>query len=207
MLRNAMWRRFWNYCRCFLTGFGLLFAVVAFSPLTAWWTRLFSHPWYGPQGEVLVVLGGSVMDDVVGESSYLRSVYAVRAYRQAGYRKILLSGRGAAGPMRDFLVAHGVPADRIVLENKSTSTYENARESAALLRASGDAGAKIVLLTSDYHTHRSYLAFSKAGLPAATFPAPDALKRSNFPLKRWSAFQDLVLESVKYAYYRAKGWI
>jgi uncharacterized SAM-binding protein YcdF (DUF218 family) len=202
--------RIWNPIRNLLAAFGLLVLLVSLSagPIS-WWAGLLATPWHGPEGDVLVVLAGSHQGDVIGESSYLRALYAVRAYRLCPYRKIFLSGFEASGAMREFLVGQGVPGERIELENRSGSTRENVEYLAPLLRRELDAvsGTRLVLVTSDYHVYRSVALFRKAGFAFHAFPAPDVLKRASFGVRRWPAFLDLCQETVKIGYYRWRGWL
>jgi uncharacterized SAM-binding protein YcdF (DUF218 family) len=200
----------YRWVRNLLAAFGLLFVLVSALPYPmSLWAGYLAKPWYGPEGDVLVVLAGSHQNDVIGESSYLRAIYAVRAYRQCGYRKILISGHEAAGAMREFLVGQSVPADRIELETFAKSTIENVQLLSPLLRRELEThpGTRFVLLTSDYHVLRSLRLFQKAGFELQVFPAPDALKRTGFPEKRWSVFLDLFQETVKIGYYRWRGWL
>jgi uncharacterized SAM-binding protein YcdF (DUF218 family) len=84
-------------------------------------------------------LGGSILEDgIMGESSYWRAVYAVLAWREGGFRQVVLSGGGSEGmaivePMRTFLESHGIPRRAIQLETQSKSTHENALYTKALL--------------------------------------------------------------------------
>ena len=187
---------------------GLLFLTISFTPLTRWWAQSLARPWGSPRGDVLIVLGGDLVDDMVGYSTYWRSVYAVWAYREGGFRRVVVSGgpRGAAvaTAVRGFLVASGVPAKAIQLETQSTSTRENALRAVEILR--GEPGTK-VLLTSDFHVYRAYRCFVNAGLEVTAVPVPDALKRSTEWHLRWTAFVDLSGETVKVGYYWWRGWI
>ena len=138
----------------------------------------------------------------------MRSLYAVRAYRERGFPLVVVSG-GAGSPavassMRDFLQSQGVPASVLRVEERSRSTRENAQYVSELLKATP--GRK-VLLTSDYHMYRALRAFHKAGLDVAPHPVPDAFKRSGTLEGRWAAFLDLAGESAKIGYYWARGWI
>jgi len=179
------------------------------TPIVSWWAGVLAGPWEDPNGDVLIVLGGSLLDKgLMGQSSYWRSVYALRAWRQGGFQRIVISGGPAdystAAPMRDFLEAHGVPREAIEIEAESRSTHENAvRVAERLTRVSG----RKVLLTSDYHMFRAYHAFKKAGLDVQPRPFPDARKRAVGWAGRWPAFLELVLETIKIGYYRARGWI
>jgi uncharacterized SAM-binding protein YcdF (DUF218 family) len=189
---------------------GLLVVVVTVTPLVSWWARLLGGPWDDPGGDVLVVLGGSVLEDgFLGEGSYWRSVYAVRAWRDGGFSQVLLSGGGGRStpivePIRNFLQCHGVPASAIHMEARSRSTRENALYSKEVL--AGLAGRK-VLLTSDYHMFRAQRAFRKVGVDVAPRPYGDMLKRGSTWRGRWPAFLSLIGETVKIVYYFARGWI
>lgn len=188
---------------------GLLLVVVTFTPLVHWWATELAGPWNDPRGEVLIVLGGSVLEDgTIGQSSYWRSVYAVRSYREGEFRQVLLTGGGnpvpAVLPMRDFLECQGIPHEVIRVETASDSTRENAMNAKQLLE--GIPGRK-VLLTSDYHMFRASRAFKKAGLDVLPRPFPDVRKRATTWTGRWPAFIDLVTETAKIVYYFLRGWI
>jgi uncharacterized SAM-binding protein YcdF (DUF218 family) len=195
-----------------LAALGACMVVVTVTPLVPWWARHLAGPWTDPRGEVLIVLGGSVVGtDQIGISSYWRTVYAGRVYRAGGVERVVISGGSAnAGStpvsvlMRPFLAGLGVPAERIECETSSTSTRENAAAVAHML--AGDGHSK-VLLTSDYHMYRAFRAFRKAGLTVLPHPFPDALKRSQTRMNRWQVFLELSAETGKIVYYRLRGWI
>jgi uncharacterized SAM-binding protein YcdF (DUF218 family) len=188
-----------------LAALGLLMLAATFTPLVPWYARVLSGNWSDEKGAVLILLGGGTIDrEMLSDSSYWRAVYGVRAWNQGGYREVLISGQGVAPLMRDFLVCHGVPAAAIRLEERSTSTRENAIEAARLLASTP--GAK-VLLTSDYHMYRAWRAFRKAGLDTIPHPFPDVLKASSRFENRWPMFLRVSKETAKIAYYRLRGWI
>lgn len=163
----------------------------------------------GPRGEVAVVLSGSMLvagagpEAVIGESSYLRAVYALRGWRTGAFHKMLISGGGAPA-IESFLRAYGVPKEAILLEVQSASTYENALFSKPLLE--GLPGKKL-LLTSDYHMYRAIACFRKLGIAVEPYPFPDLIKRSSSLPARWQGFWTLTEEMIKMAYYRWKGWV
>jgi len=191
-----------------LIGTSLLVFAVMFTPLIPWWARKLAGPWNDPTGDVLIVLAGSGLEDgVLGASSYWRAVYAVRAYRQSPYQQVVVSGGGPTHPgmaMRDFIVCQGVPADRVVVDDRATSTRENALYVQQLLAKTP--GRK-VLLTSDYHMYRAQRAFTKAGLATLPHPFPDAIKRSSMLAERWPILFELCIETAKSAYSYVRGWI
>jgi uncharacterized SAM-binding protein YcdF (DUF218 family) len=192
-----------------LAALGLLVVLVTVTPLTPWWAARLAGPWTNPKGDILIVAGGSILrNGAIGESSYWRAIHGALSYREGGFREVVVSGGGEprpiAIPIADYLVSQGVPRDRIRLETRSRTTRENALNVTALL--AGAAGRK-VLLTSDYHMYRAYRTFRKAGLEVEPAPFPDAGKRGSSWRGRWPAFLDLVAESAKILYYRARGWI
>ena len=71
--------------------------------------------------------------------------------------------------MRDFLVSQGVPQDRVIVEDRSTSTRENARYTKELLSGMAAGPAWPVLLTSDYHMFRAERVFRKTGSAGRSF--------------------------------------
>ncbi|HKY21191.1 MAG TPA: YdcF family protein [Vicinamibacterales bacterium] len=193
-----------------LVALGLLLLTVTSTPLVSWWARQLAGPWHDPNGEVLVVLGGSTLETgIMGESSYWRSVYAISAFRQGGFRDIVLSGGGesgrtAAGSMKDFLICHGIPPQAIHLELHSRSTRENALFTKDVLAS---LPGRKVLLTSDYHMTRAVRAFRKVDVEILPRPLPDALKRSGSFSTRWGIFVDLTRETGALVYYLVRGWI
>ena len=73
-----------------------------------------------------------------------------------------------ADAMLQFLVDLGVPADRVLLEGRSRTTYENARETEQLLAAKGI--ERVLLVTSALHMRRAEATFRAAGVDVV--PAP-----------------------------------
>jgi uncharacterized SAM-binding protein YcdF (DUF218 family) len=201
-------KRIRNLVLALLAATGLLLFTVMLTPLVPWWARKLAGPMDDPSGDVLVVLGGSALEDgIIGQSSYWRCVYAVRAWRQTPFPRIIVSGGGPYRPadtMRDFLVSNGVPPDRITVEDRSTTTRENALFTKQILGATKE---RLVLLTSDYHMPRATRVFEKAGLHVAPRPFPDLVKRSASRPERWPGLVELSKESAKTVYYWLRGWI
>jgi len=193
-----------------LAAIGLLFVLATVTPLDGWWINWLRGSWNDTKGDVLVVLGADSVKDVIGESSYWRSVYAVRAWRDGGFREVVVTGGSlngevpAAARMRDFMVSQGVPASAITVEGESHSTLENALKSKALL---DQRPGRKVLLTSDYHIFRAARVFHKAGIDITPRPVPDTAKQIGFWRNRWPVFLGLCVETVKIVYYFARGWI
>lgn len=180
--------------------------VVVTAAPPRWYLQWLAGPWNDPQAPVLIVLGGDALDGhMLGQGSYWRTIYGIMAWREGGFRQVILSGAAEiTNPMRDYMVCQGVPPGQVIVEDRSTSTRENALFTAQILR--GIPGP-YVLLTSDFHMYRAHRAFSKAGVTVLPRPFPDAGKRLVDWRWRWNVFLDLMTETAKIGYYRVRGWI
>ena len=189
---------------------GALTLIVVFTPLVSWWSNSLSGKWTNEHGENLIVLAGSSLDQgILGDDTYGRCVYAITAYREGHYKKIILSGTGSLGPptsvlMRNFLISHDIPSEILLTETASTSTRENAL---ALIPVLKNLKGSNILLTSDMHTYRASRTFRKAGIPVTPKPFPEGMKRGAHWKGRVSVFFDLIDETAKILYYYWKGWI
>ena len=192
---------------CALLGLAVIF--VTFTPLVRWWAVQLAGNWTDARGDVIIVLTGSGLNNgIIGETSYWRSAYTIMAWREGGWRQVVVSGRGqdlAAGDaMKIFLETGGIPAGAILTESQSMSTHESALNVARML---AQTPGRKVLLTSDYHAYRAVRALRKAGLVVTPRPIPDAIKRAGSWNLRWGVFQDLIIETSKIGYYWGRGWI
>lgn len=133
----------------------------------------------------IVILGGSydsqtrgyISTIVLEEATSPMNVVALLANRYPK-AKIVFSGGDdptatAAGvnesaTAKQLFVSFGIAPSRILLENKSRTTVENARLSYDLLRP--EPGSTWLLVTSAYHTPRAVGAYRKAGFEVRAFP-------------------------------------
>lgn len=69
--------------------------------------------------------------------------------------------------MERWLISRGVPADRILREEASTSTYENLTNAKALLDERSARPCRVALVTSGYHVYRASRPAKAAGLDAS----------------------------------------
>lgn len=113
---------------------------------------------------VTVVLGNRLNDDgSISQIMLRRLQLALKINLKLNPQYIVLSG-GVANPaaqvseaeqMRKFLVQNGVCAEKIVLEDKSLSTKQNAKFSVPIAAQLG--ATELLLCTSAEHMHRSFL--------------------------------------------------
>jgi uncharacterized SAM-binding protein YcdF (DUF218 family) len=127
--------------------------------------------------EAIVILSGLVRNSnpnrgepELGPSTIYRCLHGVVLHRALPEQPIVLSGGeidGEGSPtassvMREFLINQGVNPTRIILEERSRTTFENAVESGILLRDRNI--SRFALITSATHMHRTVLCFRKQGL-------------------------------------------
>lgn len=151
-------------------------AVIAFVSVSG-----YTNPPTGNE-QVVLVLGAGLHKD---KPSKLLQYRLNKAYEfAAAHPDTLVITSGGQGrdewlpegnAMRDYLIAKGLPADRVLAESGSTSTEENFAFSLTILREHGfDETTPIVYVSNAFHCYRAgkYAAlagFTKAtALPAAT---------------------------------------
>lgn len=79
--------------------------------------------------------------------------------------------RSEAEAMADYLRGRGVPADRIVREDRSVNTGQNLRFSMALVDGTTP-GHRATVVTSGFHVYRTTLLARRVGAPVHVVGAP-----------------------------------
>lgn len=118
--------------------------------------------------------------------------------------------RPCAAAIEQILQAAGVPASRIIREDVSTNTYENALFTARILRKMGI--SRIVLVLEADSMLRADLCFRKLGISVA--PAVFDESSLSFHVTelapKWSALQRTERALHEYGgllWYKVRGWI
>ncbi len=83
--------------------------------------------------------------------------------------------RTEAGVMKEWLVSHGIDADRIIAEDQSGNTDQNLAFSKKMLEDAGISCEKAVLVTDGYHQYRASLFAKKQGIKAYAHSAKTEL--------------------------------
>jgi vancomycin permeability regulator SanA len=122
------------------------------------------------EGHVFIVLGSALSKSgKITEKIERRVELALKALKKYPRSKVLVSGgkprkgHTEAAVMKSWLVKHGVPASRILVEAKSTSTVGNAAKSMAMLAKSG-AYTSYSLISDSSHLRRASILFLAATL-------------------------------------------
>lgn len=138
--------------------------------------------------DVIVVMGTGIRRDGRPSPSLRRRVaHGVQLFNQgiAG-RLIFTGGLGKYPPteahaMMNLALQAEVPLEKIILEERSTSTYTNARFTARIMRQKN---WKTALVVSDtFHLPRSLMTFSSFGIRAIGSAA--AGTRYDYPAWKW----------------------
>lgn len=128
------------------------------------------------QPEYVVVLGAGILENGMPTLSLANRLELCIDYA-AEYpdTKIVVSGgQGRTEPMSEaeamarYLVDRGVEPDRIILEDRSTSTMENFKYTREII---GDVG-EISFITNDFHVFRSRMLAKRNGFNAYGYGAP-----------------------------------
>lgn len=129
--------------------------------------------------EYMVVLGAKVRSNGPSVSLWDR-IYGAQDYllTHENVIAVVSGGQGADEPMTEAqamyeaLVALGVPPERIWLEEKATSTWENISFSLDLIEEkTGTRPEKIGVLSSEYHLFRASLLAKKCNVEFVGIPA------------------------------------
>lgn len=144
--------------------------------------------------DYIIILGAGIRSEEVTPLLKSRLDKGVEYYQKNPEAKFVVSGgQGPDEPvseafaMAKYLYSIGVPESNVILEDKSTTTYENmlfSKEKIEALAKESYADKNIIFSTNNYHVFRASVYAKKAGLkvhgvgaPTAHFFLPSALIR------------------------------
>lgn len=145
--------------------------------------RFAPGPADGPAPTGIIVLGGAIeaglseaRDQVIVNDAGERPIYLAELARRFPTARLVFSGGSGfigGGTSEADIVSRqadvlGVPRTRLILENRSRNTYENAVFSAALVHPKP--GERWLLVTSAWHMPRAVGCFRQAGFTVDAFP-------------------------------------
>lgn len=209
--------------RLAVTGSVLAFLILALSAWTSLGAMMlnplegrFPRPPLPQKVDGIVVLGGgfegainlarggyelsSSGDRMVETAILARRFPQAKVVVSGGNGSLFLDGEGDADTAPRLLGPLGVSADRLVLEDKSRNTYENAVFSRKLVEPKP--GETWLLVTSAFHMPRAKALFDKAGFPTVPWPvdyrtsgkegvglfrdnAADSLENTTMAIREW----------------------
>ena len=160
---------------------------------TALYVALFEPRADVPSGDAIIALAGNAgKNNGMNGETKVRLDRAVALYQEGAAPVLVVTGGGeppVAEAMRDAAVAAGIPAEAILVENKSHSTLQNAMFAADIETL--DKGGNVLLVTHRYHLPRANASMRWAGFSNVTNVAAD-------PVKGFEFTESLLWESVKW---------
>ena len=136
-----------------------------------------------PDQDWLIVLGCGLRKDgtptpLLRGRLDLALCFYERQLRETGKkaRFVVSGGQGPDEPqseaasMRAYLLANGIAADQIILEDRSTDTAENMRFSKKIIEEAG--GGEVAFFTTNYHVFRAGLKARRVKMRAVGMGAP-----------------------------------
>lgn len=133
---------------------------------------------YNYEADIVIILGARVYGSTPSPALSLRLEKALE-YLEANQEAVIIvsgaQGRGEdlteALAMKRYLVERGISDERIILEEESTNTFENIRNSLGLLGGRQD-GRRLLIVSNDFHVLRAKLIAWKLGWDAGTLGSP-----------------------------------
>lgn len=209
------------------TSFGAILAAFGILALSAWTSlgailltpleERFARPSTPDKVDGIVVLGGGFEGAInlarggyelnSGGDRFVETAILARRYPDAkivvsgGTGTLVLDGEGDADTAPRLLTALGVAPERLVLENRSRNTFENAQFSKRM--AGLKPGETWLLVTSAFHMPRSVDLFRKAGFPVV----PWSVDYRTSGVEGVSLFRDNPQDSLSNTTMAIREWI
>lgn len=172
----VLWRR--PRAAALVAALALTWIWIASTPLLALTLReglataTVSSP---PHADAIVVLGGGKLPATDWSRTTTRAGRGLTLWRDGFAPVLLVSGSDQADDLARGFTLSGVPGGDLRVESHSVNTHENARNSAAILKASGL--SEVLLVTSAIHMRRAAGCFRHEGIAVSPVPADDSHAR------------------------------
>lgn len=145
----------------------------------------------------------------VNSNSAFRLLESLMLFQSRPGSTVIISGKGEVSTiMREVVIQSGVPAEQVIVDSVSSSTYESAKNLSPRLGQT-----PFLLVTSAGHMPRSMGAFKKAGARPLAVPTDYMTKKNPFaaqyaPSPLHLYYSDLAIsEYVAMMWYRFNGWV
>ena len=131
---------------------------------------------YRDKCEYLLVLGGNVIGADTPSPQLMERMKSAAVYLKENPETIAVPCGGCfraeqkkseAAIIADYLVSQGIERERIVLEDKSETTYQNFEFGTKIIKEHAEKELdeiSIAFLSSDYHLHRAALIAKQSGI-------------------------------------------
>lgn len=219
--KDLMWKenllKFYRKTRRRLVGAGiacLLVYLLLFQTPFLWFVarplKISQSP---KQADAIVVFAGGVGESAqAGQGYEERVMHAVNLYKK-GFADYMIFSSGyvyairEAEVMKALAISLGIPANRIILEKKAASTYENIKFTKEILDKRD--WNKILVVSSPYHMGRVSLVYKKVDpeLDVIYTPIPRSIFYGDGKYTRLKHIRAILHEYLGILYYYFKGYI
>lgn len=198
-IKNTLLRRlFAGVCIAFVASFLLIEGLIIVSASTD----------RNVEVDYMVILGAGLKGDQITPTFQNRLDKGIEYLRANPELKVVVTGGQGPGEdlteaeaMKRYLVNNGINEDRIIKEDRATSTSENMKYTADILEQNtGRRDYKIMIVTNEFHMFRSkalarHNGFAVYGITAATNPfiLPNSYIREYFAIVKSLIF-DIMLD-------------
>lgn len=133
------------------------------------------------EADYVIILGAGVNGEQLSWTLWERMQKGLDYLEKYPNVKVVVSGGQGPGEgipeaeaMKRFLVEHGIADERILKEERSTSTMENFRFSKEILAQQPDFqdSERVAVITNDFHLFRSKILAQRNGLIPVGIPSP-----------------------------------
>lgn len=164
--RGFRFKRYLLIALCALAVAGLIWCITAFVKINSART---TEPMQ--KADAGIILGMAMWGEQPSPGLKERLDYGLKLFKEGKFSTIIVSG-GLDKPgykyteaqgMRNYLVGQGVPEEAILLDNKSTSTYENLLFSQDIMQEKALSTA--IIVTHSFHGRRALEIADELGYP------------------------------------------
>lgn len=156
--------------------------------------------------DYVLVLGAGLDGNKVGKILKSRLDKAIEYYKLHNDVDIIVSGGlgknksiTEAQAMYTYLIENGVNKDKIIKEDKATTTLENIKFSQKILNERGDEDKKVLIVTNEFHLYRSMVIADILGMNNEGLACKTKLKiRVNYMIREYPTFIIDVVKSSMY---------
>jgi len=167
--------------------------LILFAPI-CFFIWMHAAPLRAAEADALIVLGYRCDNDQIHPLLKDRLDTALELWAKYEYRRIIVSGGAVASKlteaeiMKRYLVSHGVPEEKIIVEGLSRNTVHNTVNSFLLMQEHGLTSC--VLVSNSFHIRRIQFVMKQLHIPASYY----ANRRLSNIIKQWNmTFQEIKL--------------
>lgn len=154
----------------------------------------------------IIVLGAGLDGYKVGKTLQSRLDKAVEYYKLNPNAKIIVSGGqgkdeiiSEAVAMKRYLIENGVNENKIIKEDKATTTLENIKFSKDILKNRKDENAKALIVTNEFHLTRAMIIANILGVENEGLASQTSMKtRINYLIREYPT---MIIDLIRTSFY------